>query len=281
VPEPAFADIVITSVYGKRIETPPERTIAVIGENVRPDFSKYRYSLSPDFDTYGGRNHRYPEWFGSIAWPGKIPPSFVDVGNNHGHEPSVKIDALMSPRPDWASIRSHQRFCCFVAGKGEPHRNAAFEYLTEIGAVDGFGNLFNNPLRKSKYELLPGYRFNLCFENSAFPGYYTEKPLQAWVGSCIPLYYSDPWFRHDFNPKAVINRIDFPSLADFVRHVAEVERSPGMFDAIAAEPLLTKRPSLDGPVAFLAEVARRIVDAAPRRIFPATQSTSAVWQGKA
>src|SRR6185312_13316509 len=153
-------------------------------------------------------------------------------------------------RPAWAAIRAHERFCCFVAGKSEPHRNAAMQSLATVGPVDGFGDLFGNPLRRSKYELLPGYRFNLCFENSAFPGYYTEKPVQAWVGGCIPLYYSDPWFRHDFNPKAVINRIDFPSLADFTRHVAEVERSPVLFDALAAEPLLTRRPSLDEPIAF-------------------------------
>src|SRR6185312_12212644 len=123
VPDPARADLVMTSVHGKRTEVFPEKSIAVIGENVRPDFSKYHYSLSSDFDTYGGRNHRLPQWIGCVTWPGVIPRQFVDVGNNHGYEHSVPIDTLMRPRPAWAAIRAHERFCCFVAGKSEPHRN--------------------------------------------------------------------------------------------------------------------------------------------------------------
>jgi len=33
--------------------------------------------------------------------------------------------------------------------------------------------------RGSKYEILRDYRFNLCFESVAFPGYYAEKALEA------------------------------------------------------------------------------------------------------
>ncbi|HEY5226619.1 MAG TPA: glycosyltransferase family 10, partial [Methylovirgula sp.] len=115
----------------------------------------------------------------------------------------------------------------------------------------------------SKYEILPGYRFNLCFENSIFPGYYTEKIVHAWAAGCIPLYWSDPWFVADFNPNAMINRIDFPSLEAFAAYVAEVDNSPQRREAFLREPLLLSCPRLDGAVDFLRHALSAITESAP------------------
>jgi hypothetical protein len=39
-----------------------------------------------------------------------------------------------------------------------------------------------------KLQTLRGYRFNLCFENGSYPGYVTEKIIDALVAGVIPVY---------------------------------------------------------------------------------------------
>ncbi|MFO1183637.1 MAG: glycosyltransferase family 10 [Bauldia sp.] len=260
------ADIVLASVFNDRPPQYPQRTIGFVWENQRPDFSRWRYSVSSDFDDYGGRNCRLPLWYGQLAWPGYVTTDPETKRFNHNFEAPVAIETLMAPRP-LQHANEARRFCCFVAGNAERHRMMAVDALRAVGDVDLFGNVGERPWLRSKYELLPGYRFNLCFENSAFPGYYTEKALHAWVGGCVPLYYSDPWYGRDFNPKAIVNRIHFDTLAAFAAHVAELDRSPADYARVFAEPLLLTRPSLDGVTTFLREACQAIL-ATPRRPAP-------------
>jgi hypothetical protein len=135
----------------------------------------------------------------------------------------------------------------------------AVERLSALKQVDVYGPLSGKPFQGSKYELLSRYRFNLCFENSTFPGYYTEKLLQSWVGGCVPLYYSDRWFERDFNPRAAINRCDFASLDQFVEYVASVDQSPSDFNELLSEPLLLQRPTLDPAISFLRSACKAIL----------------------
>ena len=238
------ADLILTSVFPHAPSKFPEKTLGVIWENLRPNYDYYARSISSDFDSYGGRNVRAPFWWGEIDWEGKVGP----MAGRDFHEPRVALERLMTPRPPRPRP---DRFCCFLARNGVAYRQRAVEALEGIGPVDQFGALAGAPIERSKYELLPDYRFNLCFENSTFPGYHTEKPLQAWVGGCVPLYWSDPWWTLDFNPKALINRIDYPSLEAFADRVAEVEGRPELWEEIAAEPLVIEPPSLDGVLQFL------------------------------
>lgn len=241
------ADLILTSVFPHAPSKVPEKTVAFIWENVRPDYDLYARSISCDFDSYGGRNVRAPAWWGQIAWDGPRRQN-INAQLHHGYEERVELERLMKPRP--ARARPG-RFCAYVAANPVLYRRRAVEALERIAPVDQFGAAADRPLPRSKYELLPDYRFNLCFENSTFPGYHTEKPLQAWVGGCVPLYWSAPWWTLDFNPGAIINRVDFPSLEDFAERVAEVETTPGLWEEIAAEPLLLQPPTLDGVIQFL------------------------------
>jgi hypothetical protein len=280
VPTEDEADIVLTSVYPPDQTRPyPEKTIAYIGENVRPDYRNCRYSLSYDFDTYGDRNCRLPGWYRHLSWPGYARKPRVIGGNTvHGFEPLVDVDSLYRPRP-LPGAADRELFCCFVASFREGHRMLAVERLREVGRVDVFGLVAGAPYQASKFELLSRYRFNLCFEASIFPGWYTEKVLHAWVGGCIPLYHSDGWFVRDFNPRALINRINFGTLDEFVSHVAAVNASRSAMLELYDQPLLTgKRPSLDESVDFgraravASLTIRRAREARqnPRRIEPAS-----------
>jgi alpha(1,3/1,4) fucosyltransferase len=250
------ADIVVSSVFVKEPPQDPRRTVCFIWENVRPDYRYCSYSISSDFDSYRGRNCRVPLWYAELQWPG-YSPRRVPVSNNHGFESPVEIDSLLQPRV--GQNRDEDLFCCYITNYPELHRLFCVESLSQVGAVDIYGNIVDKPLRASKYDLLRRYRFNLCFENSIFPGYYTEKIIHAWAGGCIPLYYSDNWYISDFNPNAIINRINFSSVDEFCEHVAYVNKSQHAFNEIFDQPLLLKRPTLDPAIDFLRSAHDRIV----------------------
>ena len=252
------ADIVLTSVFGDEPPRFPDKSICVIWENVRPNYALYRYSLSSDFDSYGGRNCRLPFWYEGLAWTGMTDLRVAPAGSNHHQEPLIDIDALVLPRT--LTITGRERFCCFVAGNSELHRIHAVDALSQLGSVDVYGAIADRPVRASKFELLKRYRFNICFENSIYPGYYTEKAVHAWISGCVPLYYADPWYRSDFNPRALVNRIDFATLEDFVKHVAAIEASKDAQAEIVSQPLLLKPPALEPVINFVRRACEEIND---------------------
>lgn len=51
-----------------------------------------------------------------------------------------------------------------------------------------------------KISLLKLYRFNLCFENIRYPGYVTEKIIDAMIANTIPVYFGAPDIA-DFIPR--------------------------------------------------------------------------------
>jgi hypothetical protein len=267
------ADIVVSSVFVREPPLEPRRTICFIWENMRPDYRYCSYSISSDFDSYEGRNCRVPLWYAQLKWPGRSQDEAAPGVNNHGFETPVEIDSLLQSRtrPD----RDADLFCCYVANNPELHRLFCVESLSQVGRIDIYGNVVNKPLRTSKYDLLRHYRFNLCFENSIFPGYYTEKIVHAWAGGCIPLYYSDNWYVSDFNPKAIINRINFRSLDEFCDHVAYVNKSQHAFEQIFEQPLLLTRPTLEPAIDFLRGAYDRIAQVPCGRLNAASMANHA------
>ena len=64
---------------------------------------------------------------------------------------------------------------------------------------DGARRLHPDVIRSSyggpvadKHEVLSGFRFSLCFENTRFPGYVTEKIFDCFFAGTIPVYLGAP-----------------------------------------------------------------------------------------
>ncbi|HEX4674208.1 MAG TPA: hypothetical protein VH209_02705, partial [Steroidobacteraceae bacterium] len=204
VADVASAEVVVASLFGNQ-PVPAEKTIQFVGENVRPDFLRHRFALSFDYDTYGGRNFRLPLWWWRLDWPGfnerwRQRPQPTGA-LTHGYEELIPIDALLRPRP--APTARPEGFCVLVAANPEALRINMFMALRAAGPMTGYGHMFNNPLHRSKFEVLSQFRFCLCPENSLYPGYHTEKLLDAWYGGCVPLYNGDRLLGRDFNPSAL------------------------------------------------------------------------------
>jgi len=77
-----------------------------------------------------------------------------------------------------------------------------------------------------KIATLSGYRFSLCFENTRFPGYVTEKIFDGFFAGTIPVYLGAPDIG-DFVPAGTfVDASAFSSYDDlngFLREIAEAE----------------------------------------------------------
>ena len=250
---PYEADLIITSVFGN-VSTDPAKTIAYIGENIRPSFVGYNHSLSFDYDTYGGRNHRLPFWYARLAWPGFIQKPRKPNFHNHGYEDLISIDSLTRGRT--FDINQKTKFCAMVAGNPEGLRVNLFNSISEYRKVDGYGNMFNRPLRKSKFDLLKDYKFSLCPENSIYDGYVTEKLVDAYAGGTVPIYSGDLSVLRAFNIKAFLNYQENMNMSMFVQYVKGWDNNIEMYKNTYEQPLLKGAPILDDAIAFVRSIVK-------------------------
>lgn len=159
------------------------------GESVRADFNVADYSIDFDFLDFGDRHFR-------------LPLPFLHFPEDMELVQSKHIWASQSPE-------SRSKFCGFMAANPAKHspRNMFFDKLCQYKKVDSGGKWKNNigkpvgdkfdDFSTSKREWLKGYKFNLCFENTSYPGYFTEKLFQAFSAGCIPIYWGDTSLRCD------------------------------------------------------------------------------------
>ena len=248
---PHEADVIISSVFG-HTQTDPKKTIMYIGENIRPNFMHYGHSLSFDYDDYGGRNFRLPLWWSRLAWDGFVQKPRKPNAHNHGYEQLLDIKSLMQPRKLDMSIKD--KFCAMIAGNPEGLRVNLFNSISKYKSIDGYGLMFGNSLRQSKFDVLPEYKFSLCPENSIYDGYVTEKLVDAYAGLTVPLYSGDMSVKEDFNTKAFINYQDFKRTEIFLHDISWFDTDFGLYKDMYERPLLLKEPSLDNAIEFVRSI---------------------------
>jgi|GEM_PF-479917 len=73
-----------------------------------------------------------------------------------------------------------------------------------------------------KVAVLGGYRFSLCFENTAFPGYVTEKIFDCLVAGNIPVYLGAPDIAGIVPADAFIDFRDFSSYPELEARLREM-----------------------------------------------------------
>jgi hypothetical protein len=207
------------------------------GENVRPPVGQYDLTLSFDTDTYEGTNAYLP----------LVLVRTEAFGRNRSSEGDrrlglkVYLDELQEARNLESALRP--RFACLILSNPEPTRLRMAQELGRIAQVDIFGPTVGRPI-PTKAEVAHQYRFIICFENSFFPGYITEKVLDAWALGCVPLWAGLDR-RRLLNPEAVVNLWDFSSMAAMVDRVAELETEPAALNRIVNSPLLKATDVLD------------------------------------
>lgn len=92
-------------------------------------------------------------------------------------------------------------------------RTGFVEELLKAGLVDCGGPHLNNmgyvvPRQgghTAKINFIKDRPFNIAFENGTYPGYVTEKILNAFYANVVPVYWGSTTVARDFNPEAFID----------------------------------------------------------------------------
>ena len=257
------ADVVISSVFESRREMwkrrvltrisspqPPQhpqrmwqeqKLIWVTGENVRPPAKGFDMTISFDLDPYGGSNTYFPLIYQELDWSDCGVSRTAESINPRTGLRRMNASRCMEGRQ--GSVGGRPGFVCAFVGNSEPVRMRAIDELRRFGRVDVFGTAVGKPV-SSKMEVASNYRFMLCFENDLYPGYVTEKPLEAYECGCVPLWRGTD-YGEILNPDALINAAEFPTLVEFAAHVANVDAQSSAMERLSQGPLFSRTPTLE------------------------------------
>jgi hypothetical protein len=204
------------------------------GENERPWNYKCNYSISFDHDDFDGRNFRLPLYV-------------IYDYDNHFRNVRNSTTAIRTVE----DLQEEKKgFCSFVVKNGGcERRNQWFHFLNNnYKPVASGGPLFNNigyvlprgeESVKAKIDFLNSYKFNLCFENSSYPGYATEKIYEALCAKTIPIYWGSPTIEVDFNPKSYISWHDYQDDQIFFDVIKTVDENPEIYNEMYLQPMFT------------------------------------------
>jgi len=224
-------------------------------ESLRHDTFKNDFSISFDLGVQNPKHLRLPYWMELVDWSHE-----GIVGNTntrYGELLSLKrmgqaLGDDFLKRPKVASlITSHLL---------EPRRALAMATQNAI-PIEGYGPYFDASIKNHhqshffKKEVIKKFAFNLCPENSLYPGYYTEKIPESFQSGALPLGWTDSNVCADFNPKAFIN-LEPMAYLDYTP-LTELLNSESYLRQFCDQPLLLKMPTLDPAKQFITEVLRQ------------------------
>ncbi|MEQ8964506.1 MAG: glycosyltransferase family 10 [Azospirillaceae bacterium] len=202
------------------------RTLFVTGENVEPDLERTDFAIGFSRIVDNPRFLRVPIWAKRLTRHGIDPRSFV---------------GRREPDMAW-KLRPH--FANYIYSHHVAHRDALFEMLSAIDAVRAPAACRSNvqPIGaslKDKLDFQKETRLTIACENEFWPGYTTEKLLEAHVTGTVPIYWGDPMVNIDFNPYSFINISNFGSLRDAKEYISDlIHNEEGIFD-ILSQPIFS------------------------------------------
>lgn len=198
-------DFVFCSVFGyEHLKFNDCVKILWTGENQSPDFNFYDYAIGFDYLDFGERYIRIPLYF-----------AYTDLWS------------IISKRKPIDNLKDKTDFCSFVVSNRDcaPERISIFNKLSNYKKVNSGGRYLNNiggPV-VDKFEFQKKHKFAIAFENTSYPGYITEKILQAFASQAIPIYWGDPTVSEVFNEEAFINCNNFKSINDVINEVINID----------------------------------------------------------
>jgi hypothetical protein len=204
------------------------------GENIRPPVGEsFDSFISFDQDPMGGANVFFPLFYAELFFTSS--PS----RNRHGVGYFVPKN-LMTVRNSSANT-SDKKFACIFLNNPEPTRLRAIEALSKYGMVDVYGKYSGRQV-SDKFSIAKKYKYMICFENDLYPGYITEKLLDAYLCETVPLYWGLLGNEKHINRKSFVNAADFDSLDEFAFYVSQMTDLD--YAEIYQQPLMTSIPDL-------------------------------------
>lgn len=242
-------DYLFCSVFGDEHLRYDCVKIFYTGENQFPDFNLYDYAIGFDRLILGDRYFRLP-----IYYLNRYQSDFRLMEQKH-----------LTPAPE------KKNFCSFVYSndRASEVREMFFEKLSSYKKISSGGRYRNNiggPVA-DKLAFEQEHKFSFSFENSSYPGYCTEKLVQAFAAQTIPIYWGDPTVAETFNTKAFVNCHDYVSWDEVMEAVINIDNHPELYAEMLAAPAL-KAPDVDSIQATLLRLSDflfRIVEQDPEK----------------
>jgi hypothetical protein len=230
VKNPLHGDIDVSLMYPYRYNAQTFKANSRIwftGENIRPPMdSTFHSFLSFDQDSYDGRNFYMPTWLQYLA-----------MGDSY-HFPHLGVKISEKNLLEKRTLnREKEKFICVIMRNRNITRLRAIKELSRLGNVDVYGPASGSFLR-SKFSTASQYKYTLCFENDLFPGYVTEKLIEAYATKTVPLYWGDLGNETRLNQNAFINLKNFNNLREFVDYISSINQDE--YKQIYEQPFLTQ-----------------------------------------
>ena len=223
-------DYVFCSHFGKNFLKYNCVRILYLGEAKAPDFNVYDYAIAFDDIKFGDRYLRYPY--------------FLFDENNLNK-------ALKKHLITEDEITAKSGFCSFVVSNNlaDPRRQEFFEGLSTYKKVDSGGRYANNlpdgQAVENKLTFQKNYKYSFAFENSAFPGYTTEKIIDSFAAGTVPIYWGDPLITELFDEGTFINCNNMKSPDELIKLIKELEKDDKRYRQMLNTPILKENGLLD------------------------------------
>ena len=224
ITDTTHADYVFFSDHGDDHWFVPDRIVKIYVtiENLVPDFNACDYGIGFEWMDYGDRYLRMPLYY-----------TYPDINELVEKRHFQSFNDIKSEKTEFCSITVSNAnrdsiFCTL------------FDTLSKYKRVDSGGMWKNNIGGRvnDKMAFDRSHKFTIVCENSAHPGYTTEKIVQAFAANCIPIYWGDPEITRVFNPKAFIHVQNYNSVNDVLDYVIKVDTNDNLWKSMVREPVL-------------------------------------------
>lgn len=223
VQDPGKTDFVFCSVFGKNFLQYKCPRVLFTGENYFPDFNIYDYAIGFENFQLDDRYHRFPLYAACYA------DNFRLAENRDRISPEL----------------CNRDFCSIVVSNkqyADDHREDLFERIALYKPVASGGKYRNNIGMPegvpNKNEFLKKYKFSIACENVSYPGYCTEKLVDAFAADTVPIYWGDPMVEEYFNPKAFINCSRFSTMDECVEFIKELDLDNDRYLEMLRQPII-------------------------------------------
>lgn len=146
---------------------------------------------------------------------------------------------------DKEDLEKKKEFCNFIYSnkKGNSIRKEFFDELNKYKDIISAGKFLNNTgyATKNKLETQKQCKFTIAFENEKYPGYSTEKIIDAFIARTIPIYWGDEIIGNNINPKAFINCNTSKDIPNVIKQIKQIDKNDDLWLKIANEPIFLQK----------------------------------------
>jgi len=237
-------------------------TIFYSRENERSNSERCDFSIGTDFNYNNNANYlRIPIWKDYCDWSSQglsLPPS--DRLNSRRFGKYYSLEKLKLPMSK-KFIEKPKKICAFFSHLNSP-RDQFIKKISSHFDISGYGPAFNKNIINHnssdflKIDKMKNYFSNFCAENELYPGWYTEKVPDAFLGETLAITWADQRIEYDFNKKAFINLNNY-NISDLDKLLIEL-KSNEFLKRFLDEPLIINKLDIDNEIEFTKKILNKL-----------------------